>query len=161
MNALPFPLVLDLAAKRDGDALFDLLASQLAETIDFDFLTVLVPEPSGRFLTRIYSTNPEAYPLGPADEVDGSEWFQRLFAAGAPIIAVNDDEIEKWLPGFDGFRDTPYDALVNYPVIAGGQTIGIINLTGRAGRLPADCDRLIEPHVALAASGISTHLANR
>ena len=143
------------AVARGPDALFALLAERVARAVGYDLLTVLAPTPGGRVLTRLFSSNPEQYPLGDADRVEDTAWFRQLFGRGEPIIANDGPEIERWLPGFDVFfAEQGYGALANVPVIVSGRPVGLINMMGQAGHFSPERLAALRRQLPLAALAI-------
>ncbi|WP_419909850.1 GAF domain-containing protein [Hoeflea sp.] len=159
MERLDYPSVLVHAASGSHEALFALLAGRLQTSIGFELFTVLIADPSERQLRRIYSTDVTAYPPGLADRVEPSAWFDQLFRKKEPIVAKDREEIASWLPNYDGFEGTDFGALVNYPVVADDQTIGILNLTDRAGRYDPDTPARIASETVLCSMAISAFLS--
>lgn len=160
MNHRADPTTLSLAAQGQHGALFDRLAHRLNRDVGYAFLTVLVPEDNGKFLMRVYSTDPVGHPLGRADRVVDDPWFDRLFAKGQPVFAANPDEISKWLPDYQGLQGTDYGALVNFPIVAGGQTVGIINLVSEEYAYGAATLASMAEASPLAAMAIATYVRN-
>jgi hypothetical protein len=111
-------------------AILKLLADRLKAGPGYDLFTILAPDETGARLLRLFSTNHEQYPLGPADEVKDDLWFRRLFADRLPIVANTMDEISTWLPDYQIFVEQNYSSLLNMPVVFAGQTIGLINMMG-------------------------------
>lgn len=160
MNHPADPTTLSLAAQGQHVALFDRLAHRLNRDVGYAFLTVLVPEDTGKFLIRVYSTDLAGHPLGRADRVVDDPWFDRLFAKGRPVFAANTDEISKWLPDYHGLAGTDYGALVNFPVVAGGQTVGIINLVSEEYAYDTATLASMAEASPLAAMAIATYVRN-
>lgn len=160
MNHPTDATTLSLAASGRHAALFDRLADRLNRDVGYAFLTVMVPQDTGKFLERVYSTDPEGHPLGRADEVVDDPWFERLFTEGRPVFATNTDEISKWLPDYRGLQGTDYGSLVNFPVVAGGQTVGIVNLVSEEYAYDAATLACLAEAAPLAAMAIATYVRN-
>lgn len=158
MQRLAYPAVLNHVATGAHAALFTLIAGRLEARLGFELFTVLVADPSERQLRRIFSTDEAAYPLGLADRVAPSAWFEQLFGRREPIVANDRKEIAHWLPDYDGFDGTEFGSLINYPIVADDRTIGILNLTGRAGQYGPDAAAPIGPEAVLCAMAISAYL---
>ncbi|WP_136659486.1 GAF domain-containing protein [Nitratireductor sp. XY-223] len=159
MERLEYPAVLGFAAAGAHDALFALLAERLKASVGFELLTVLVADPSERQLRRIFSTDETAYPLGLADKVEPSAWFEQLFTRREPIVANNRREIALWLPDYDGFEGTDLGSLLNCPIVAADRTIAILNLTDRPGQYGPEAPVRVAPETALCAMAVSTYLS--
>ncbi|MCR9136770.1 MAG: GAF domain-containing protein [Alphaproteobacteria bacterium] len=158
MPATANPTMLNLAANGQHAELFDRLADRLSSDVGYAFLTVLIPEDTGDFLTRVYSTDPVGHPLGRADPVVDDPWFDHLFDKGRPVFASNPDEIAEWLPDYQGLQGTDFGTLVNFPVVAGGQTVGIINLVSKANAYDEVSLERMAQLVPLAAMAIATYV---
>ncbi|MDA4848375.1 GAF domain-containing protein [Hoeflea poritis] len=159
MDRLEYPAVLGHAAAGAHEPLFALLADRLAARVGYELFTVLVADPSEQQLRRIFSTDEAAYPLGPADKVEPSAWFEQLFVRRQPIVAGNRAEIAQWLPDYDGFDGTATGSLINYPVVADDRTIAILNLTDRAGRYGPEAPARLASETGLCAMAVSAFLA--
>lgn len=158
MNHPTDATTLSLAAQGRHAALFDRLAHRLNRDVGYAFLTVLIPEDTGKFLLRVFSTDPAGHPLGRADRVVDDPWFDRLFTEGQPVFAANSVEISKWLPDYRGLQGTDYGSLVNFPVVAGGQTVGIINLVSEEYAYDAATLACLAEASPLAAMAIATYV---
>ena len=155
MDSLPYPRILRHAAAGESEALFALAAQRIGNTVGYRLLTILVPEASGRKLHRLYTTDAESYPLGPADEVTRSAWFVQLFEKRQPVIAADPDAIAAWLPNFEGVSRDGLGALANVPIIVADETIGIINLMDSPRRYGPDTAWLLRQELPLLATAIA------
>jgi transcriptional regulator with GAF, ATPase, and Fis domain len=136
-------------------AILEQIAERLKQSPGYDLFTVLAPHESGNRLERLYSTNQEQYPLGPADEVKDDVWFRQLFRNQEPIVANTMEEISVWLPvDYQIFIEQNYYSLLNLPVVFAGQTIGLINMMGAAHHFDPETLHQIREEVPLAALAI-------
>ncbi len=161
MNIKGFPAALVHANALDTASLLELVALRLGKAPGYTLFTLSIPQPAGTFLERIYTSDPAAYPLGQADRVKRSPWFDQLLCRKLPIVANSKEEIAFWLPEFQGFEGTEYGALINYPVVVADAAIGILNLAGRQGHFPAEAGAMIKPELALAAMAIGSFCATQ
>lgn len=142
-------------ALHDGPAaLYQLLALRLKHRPGYDVLTVLAPNEAGDRLVRLYSSDLGLYPLGEADVVEDNKWFRRLFLDLQPVIANGATAIADWLPEVLDPTALHFSALVNMPIVIDGATLGLINLTKRAGAFAADDVTAIGDESSLAALAI-------
>ncbi|MFN3546627.1 MAG: GAF domain-containing protein [Mesorhizobium sp.] len=135
-------------------AIFDILAKRVRENVGYRLMTVLVPSGDAPFLTRVFSTNLDQYPLGQADPIEDNIWFRRLFSAGEPIVANDAEAIEAWLPGFDAYVAQGYGSLANVPIVISGTTIGLLNLMDASGHYTAARIAALRQELPLAALAI-------
>lgn len=142
------------AMPRGAIAIFDILAERIRENVGYLLMTVLAPDGDQPFLTRVFSTNQDQYPLGIADPVEDSIWFRRLFSEGEAIVANDADEIEAWLPGFDAYVAQGYGSLANIPIVVSGTTIGLLNLMDETGHFTAERIAMLREELPFAALAI-------
>jgi hypothetical protein len=135
-------------------AIFAAIAQSLHDRPGYDLFTILAPNPSGDRLDRLFSTNEDQYPLGPADQVNDDLWFRRLFQIRLPIVANTMDEIGNWLPDYAIFIEQNYFSLLNLPVVFAGQTIGLINMMAGPHHFDAAALSEIDAAIPLAALAI-------
>lgn len=135
-------------------ALLALLSERLKAAPDYLLCTVLAPNERGDRLDRLFSTNLDQYPLGPADVVKDDIWFRRLFVEKLPIVANSLDEIAAWLPDYRIFIEQGYASLLNMPIVFAGETIGLINMMGDEGHFDAAALQAIRNDLPLAALAI-------
>jgi GAF domain-containing protein len=135
-------------------ALFQRLGERVEDQLENGLLTILVPDIDRNCLVRIYSSDEEAYPLGDADIIEPTPWFNRLLDSKEPVIANNEAAIEHWLPDFVGFREAGYGALANLPVLVAGEVVGIVNVMARAGELTGACVDSLQRELPTAALAI-------
>jgi hypothetical protein len=142
-------------ALRDGPAaLYQLFALRLKNRPGYDLLTVLAPNEGGDRLVRWYSSDLGRYPLGDADVVRDNKWFRRLFLDLQPVIANGATAIADWLPDFLDPATPHFSALINMPIVIAGATLGLANLTRRAGAFAAGDVIAISDESSLAALAI-------
>ncbi len=142
------------AMPRGAIAMFDILAERIRENVGYLLMTVLAPNGDEPYLTRVFSTNLDQYPLGAADPIEDSLWFRRLFSDGEAIIANDAEAIEAWLPGFDAYVEQGYGSLANIPIIVSGTTIGLLNLMDETGHFTAERVAMLREELPLAALAI-------
>jgi GAF domain-containing protein len=142
------------AMPRGAIAMFDILAERIRENVGYLLMTVLAPNGDEPYLTRVFSTNLDQYPLGAADPIEDSLWFRRLFSDGEAIIANDAEAIEAWLPGFDAYVEQGYGSLANIPIVVSGTTIGLLNLMDETGHFTAERVAMLREELPLAALAI-------
>jgi GAF domain-containing protein len=140
-------------------ALFGLLCARLSESVGYGLLTLLAPEASGARLVRPYSSRPDEFPPGEADPVEGTRWFRALFVEKQPVVANDEEAIRAWLPDYDDPAAAVYASLLNFPIVVGGEVIGLINMMAGRGHFDdarIEATRLQAP---LAALVLLTHFS--
>ena len=142
------------ATRRGPQALFSLLSERLQDEAGFLLLTVLAPDRNGGWLNRLFSSDEENYPLGPADKVEDTAWFRHLFGRGKPVVANDAAEISAWLPDYTDYAAQGYGALANLPIVADRQVIGIVNVMGANGHFTPERLRSMSACLPVAALAV-------
>jgi len=121
----------DLAAALTGvgqpEAGFRALEAALRD--EFDLIAITIMRHDGAFNRRVYSSVPDAYPLGGAKPMRNINWMRRV-KAGLPNIANGEDAIRQDFTDHAVIRGLGCGSLLNLPVYWDGRLLGVLNLLG-------------------------------
>jgi hypothetical protein len=103
-------------------------------------------------MTRVYSTDPESYPVGDRDkplrEGEDDPWYDRVVVQQRPWVSLDVDDLRANFADHELIESLGCGAIINVPVVHEGATIGSINLLDAAGRYDQSS---VHAAVALAA----------
>jgi GAF domain-containing protein len=130
-----------VAGGREG--LFRSIDQALGELVGHKLFTVLYTSADAQQVIRLYSNQPQAYPVSGAKKMGPTPWGDLVITRGQPYIG-NDAEDIKWA-FFDHelIASLGCDSVLNIPVVVEGKTLGTLNLLHQAGWYQ-------EKHVAIA-----------
>lgn len=111
------------------EALFDLtvrtLGAKLFTLMSFDFTT--------RLAERFYSNMPDAYPVSGTKPVEASDWTRQVLDERQIFVANDIESIAQVFGDHELIRSLGCEAVVNIPVVIGGEVAGTINCLHEAG----------------------------
>lgn len=122
---------------------FHQLEQQLFDDIGFLLFTVLqvdLPE-----VVRLYSSNPDAYPVTGRKTMGPTPWGAHVIIGGQPWLGQTPADLEWAFPDHALITSLGCGCCLSIPVREGGQTLGTLNLLDAAGRYTPD-------HLTRAAS---------
>lgn len=122
-----------IAAHNQPESGLGALDQALAATIGHRLFTVLLINWGRSENRRIYTNQPQAYPLGGSKPiVRRGAFYDEVIVAGRPRICRNYHEIKAAFPDHELIRSLGCESAVNMPLRWNGKTIGSLNLLHRA-----------------------------
>lgn len=148
------------------DDLHDILYKVMEVTAELTScrrISVMLPDPSGRFLTIAASVGLDAQVVENVKLAIGESIAGRVFATGRPIV-LNDQEEARRVLNQNELRLFEGLPMLSMPLRASEKTVGVINLTSRFGERPFDAQELgylslITNYSASAIQNVSARLA--
>jgi len=140
VNDLPLPSTDHLALAeaiaapdqpKTGFATLHLLAEAVVGARMFTVLAFDFPK---NVMVRLYSTNEAIYPTNAADPITDSIWERTLIGARRPLVLNDPEAMATLLPNVPQLVALGCEAMLNLPVVIGGEAIGAINVLAEAGR---------------------------
>jgi hypothetical protein len=126
----------DIAAAYDAteqpNALFRAIDAALARAPGFKLFTVLVCRPEKKLTQRVYTSNPQAYPVGGTKPMTPSPWSDGLFIRGEPYIGYTREDIRTVFFDYELIWSLGCESVINMPVRWRSQTLGTLNLLHQA-----------------------------
>ncbi|OYN98696.1 GAF domain-containing protein [Enemella evansiae] len=127
----------------------DLAAVQeeVRRELGFRLFTVLALEDEGRILTRVWSSEPEAYPVGGRKQVAteiSPDWVQRCLVEQRSFFGATPEQVRQVFADHELITALGCGSIINVPVVVGGETVGALNILDAEGRYAADSVRPAE-----------------
>jgi len=120
-----------LAAQRRAsqpDEIFRTLDEVMKEQIGHKLFTVLRQHPQPRELERLYTNQPEAYPVSGRKDVVPSRWTRDVLERGNPYICFTAEDVIDCFPDHQTIADLGCASALNIPLVFGGTVYGSVNL---------------------------------
>lgn len=114
------------------EATFAAVSEQLRQRIGHRLLTVSRVLPHESSVERIYSSQPEAYPVHGRKPRDKTEWTA-LMERGECFVANHPDHFGPHFSDLPAIVEHGLGAVINIPVLDGRRMLGTLNLLDRAG----------------------------
>lgn len=131
-----------IAAEADSaESVFAALDTLAASAIGHKLFTVMALNVEAMQVRRVYSSNPDAYPVGGWKDKRDTEWGRHVLEQGRPYIGRDADDIRAVFDDSDLILGLGLESVLNIPVRLLGRTVGTMNLLHRADYfLPGDVE---------------------
>lgn len=117
------------------------------QRLGFGLFTLLVVTPDGQQVRRVYSSNPQAYPLAGLKRMGPTPWGDLVLKRRECFVGRDADAIRWAFPDHELIASLGLASVINVPVTALGQVLGTLNVLDAAGRY-ADSDLPVVQGVA-------------
>jgi transcriptional regulator with GAF, ATPase, and Fis domain len=138
---------------------FEQVHEELRRLVGVRLLTVLAWDDTRGALQRIYTSDPEAYPVGgekfmPRD----APWPQQVLVRQQPYLGVDPASVAAVFADWPTIEALGCGATLNLPVVVDGRTVGSLNLLDVEGRYDeSSVDRALPVAELAAAPLIAWH----
>lgn len=115
------------------DALYAAIDAALARLPGFKLFTILVCQHEKKLTQRIYTSNPQAYPVGGTKPMTPNPWGDRVVGRGETYIGYDREDIKAAFFDYELIWSLGCESVINVPIRWRGQTVGTFNLLHQAG----------------------------
>ena len=125
-----------LAAQRKSPQpqhIFEALDALMKDEIGHILFTVLRQHQDPRELERLYTNQPEAYPVAGRKQIIPSAWTDQVLERGEPYIGVNADDIRAAFLDHKTIAGLGCASVLNIPLVYDGAILGSVNLLHEEG----------------------------
>ena len=84
-------------------------------------------------VARLYSSEPEAYPVGGTKPMGPTPWGELVLKQGKPFVGPDANAIRWAYPDHEKIIGMGLESALNLPMRLAGRTLGTINLTHQSG----------------------------
>lgn len=123
-----------LAQAEQPAQVYRALEQRVAERLGFGLFTLLVLTPDGQQVQRVYTSNPEAYPLAGRKQMGPTPWGERVLVQRQCFLGRDAEAIRWAFPDHALIASLGLASVVNVPVVALGRVLGTCNVLDVAGR---------------------------
>ena len=141
----------DIGGLDDSAAVFSRIAIAADKLIGHKLLTVLRLDPNTLEVERLFTTEPEAYPVGGTKPMRKTWWGDHVLVNAQPYIGYSADDIREHFADHEVILGLGLESILNVPVRLLGRTLGTINLLHRANYYDETRLQTARPLAAMAA----------
>ncbi len=105
----------------------------LADLIGHQLFTVLAYAGDGDLVTRLYSNQPEQYPVSHTKKMGPTPWGEQVLKRGQAYLGSNADDIRWAFPDHELIASMGLESTLNLPLRHAGRVVGTLNLLDEAG----------------------------
>jgi len=121
-----------IAEAEGPDEIFASVADAAKSCIDYKLLTIMAFDAERMRVTRLYSSNPDTYPLGGGKEKRDTPWGRQVLIEGRPFISASKEDIRENFDDHNSIFELGLKSVMNIPVRIYGRTIGTLNFLNDA-----------------------------
>ena len=100
--------------------------------IGHELFTIMIFDAMAVEVQRIYSSRPDAYPVGGRKQKQDTAWGRLVLEQGKPYIGRTADDIRTHFADHELIIGLGLQSILNVPIRFGGQTLGTMNLLHEA-----------------------------
>lgn len=121
------------AAPNAATLLFSHIREGLRRDAGCGLMTASVYDLTNMRSRRVFSENPQSYPIGNFKRVDRNLYFDRVIIGKRHFSSTTIEEIADVFFDWEKIRDLGFESNLNIPAIASGEVIGSVNLLEKKG----------------------------
>lgn len=142
------------AARRPGQPtpLYDVIKDALGRVIGHRLFTLMVFDPRSRDAQRLYSSDPENYPVGGRKAMSQTPWGAKVIDGKTAWIGYSAEDIRWAYPDHELIASLGLESALNLPVIYNDRFIGSANLLHDANWYHPEDIEIGAPFAALLAA---------
>ncbi|MBE7638389.1 GAF domain-containing protein [Sneathiella sp. P13V-1] len=144
-------LAKSISEETEAHVTWDLARDIVEELIGARLFTVLINKEDKGLVSRVYSSDPETYPVGGSKKMEETPWGQLLLQDGIPFIANSSDDIKWAFPDHELIFSLGLGSALNVPMRLFGRTVGTLNLLHRYDFYTQEHVKLLVPIAAILA----------
>lgn len=114
------------------DAVFRAVEALTRRVIGVKLFTVMRAHTDKAEVERVYSSNPEAYPVTGRKPKGGTEWGAKVLDRGETFLAATADEVQRVFADWELIFSLGIGAILNVPIRFRGRSLGTLNLCNEA-----------------------------
>ncbi len=128
----------DIAATEESGQIFAALDRMAQDLVGARLVSCSVFDEATWQARRVYTNNPDVYPLSGLKAVTPSRWTETVLDNGQIFVANSIDEIAEVFPDHPTIAGLGLGAAMNLPVRLAGAFLGTVNLLDKPGAYGPD-----------------------
>ena len=120
--------VLSAGAAKAPDALFAAIAQVAARRVNAGLTTAMRHKAAESTVERIFSSNPQAYPVGGRKLKRDTAWSRKVLTEQQVLVSAGDDQVRESFDDHAIIFGLGLHSCVNVPLMSEGQCIGTLNV---------------------------------
>ena len=119
---------LSAGAATSPAALFEAIHQVAQRRVDAGLVTAMRHDEPTATVERLYSSNPQAYPVGGRKLKQDSDWSQHVLVERRVLVSAGDDAIKTHYVDHPTIFGLGLHSCVNVPLVSEGRCIGTLNV---------------------------------
>jgi len=118
------------------EQLFEELERIAVTQLDVKLFSVMKVDFAGGEAHRIYTSEPEVYPLSGTKPIPTGDWADIVIGQKRLFVANDYAALVEVFPDHEVIKSLGCEAIINVPIVIGGMICGTLNILGPAGAYP-------------------------
>jgi hypothetical protein len=144
----------EIGRTRPADALMAAVDAAAQRILGHRMMTMMRLHSEALDLERVYSSLPDAYPLGGRKSKRGLPWSERVLVRGEVFMGSGPEDMAWAFEDHAKLADLGLTAIINTPVLVAGRCLGTLNLLHTAGWYRPEDARIAKALAWLAAPAL-------
>jgi GAF domain-containing protein len=119
---------LSAAVAKSPQAVFDAIHQLAKRRLDAGLVTAMRHDETAATVERLYSSNPQAYPVGGRKLKRDSDWSRHVLVEHRVLVSTGDDAIRAHYADHATIFGLGLHSCVNVPLVGEGRCVGTLNL---------------------------------
>ena len=129
---------LSVAETQSANVIFDALNSLVQQRVGAKIFTCSTFDPVTHQAARVYSNQPDAYPVSGLKDVVANRWTVQVLDQGQTFVANETAGFADIFPDYVLINSLGCHSVVNMPIVLSGRTLGTLNLLHEANYFTPD-----------------------
>lgn len=126
-----------IAEARDRNVAFNALCNLCDQVVGHKLFTVTIVDDDAEQVQRVYSNQPEAYPVSGTKPLHIDGWSRQVLVHHQTFVANDIEAIAKVFPDHELIASLGCGSVINVPIVVGTRVLGTLNILHEAGRYDA------------------------
>jgi len=127
------PYVAAVANVAQPEAAFSALGRLADELLDLKLFTIMTSDEDRGVAQRIFSDNPNAYPVGGEKPIQANLWTDKVLDRRETFVGNSIEELAEVFPDWELIQSLGLASCLNLPIIIEGKVAGTLNCLNVAG----------------------------
>jgi len=119
---------LGAGAAASPDALFEAIHQVAQRRVGAGLVTAMRHDEAAATVERLYSSNPQAYPVGGRKLKRDSDWSRHVLVEHRVLVSAGDDAIRQHYTDHATIFGLGLHSCVNVPLVSAGHCVGTLNV---------------------------------
>ena len=126
-------LIAAVAKESQPEATFTALARLANEVLDLKLFTMMISNEDRGVAQRIFSDNPDAYPVGGEKPIQANLWTDMVLDRKETFVGNSIEELANVFPDWELIQSLGLASCLNLPIIIENKVAGTLNCLNVAG----------------------------
>src|SRR4051812_19382534 len=145
---------LSAGAAQSPTALFKAIAQVATRCVDAGLVTMMRHDAAASTVERLYSSNPQAYPVGGRKAKRDTAWGRKVLTEHRVVVSAGDEGLRESFDDHATIIALGLHSCVNVPLVSDGKCLGTLNVCAARAAWSDDEIALVRALALAALAGV-------